>query len=34
MNIEARLNELIDPVAGCLHTARSHNDKVAVDFRL
>ncbi len=34
MNIEARLNELIGPVAGCLHTARSRNDQVAVDFRL
>ncbi|VEJ44550.1 argininosuccinate lyase [Bartonella vinsonii] len=34
MNIEARLNELIGPVAGRLHTARSRNDQVAVDFRL
>lgn len=34
MNIEARLSALIGPVAGCLHTARSRNDQVAVDFRL
>lgn len=34
MNIEARLGELIGPVAGRLHTARSRNDQVAVDFRL
>jgi argininosuccinate lyase len=34
MNIEARLRELIGPVAGRLHTARSRNDQVAVDFRL
>lgn len=34
MNIEARLSELIGPVAGRLHTARSRNDQVAVDFRL
>ncbi|WP_144751697.1 argininosuccinate lyase [Bartonella saheliensis] len=34
MNIEARLCELIGPVAGRLHTARSRNDQVAVDFRL
>ncbi len=34
MNIEARLAELIGPVAGRLHTARSRNDQVAVDFRL
>lgn len=34
MNIEARLAELIGPTAGRLHTARSRNDQVAVDFRL
>src|SRR5215212_965281 len=34
MNIEARLAELIGPVAGRLHTARSRNDQVAVDLRL
>ncbi|EJF74992.1 argininosuccinate lyase [Bartonella birtlesii LL-WM9] len=34
MNIEARLCELIGSVAGRLHTARSRNDQVAVDFRL
>ena len=34
MNVEARLRELIGPVAGRLHTARSRNDQVALDFRL
>jgi len=34
MNVEARLRELIGPVAGRLHTARSRNDQVAVDFRI
>jgi argininosuccinate lyase len=34
MNIEARLAELIGPASGRLHTARSRNDQVAVDFRL
>ncbi len=34
MNVEARLRELVGPVAGRLHTARSRNDQVAVDFRL
>ena len=34
MNIEARLAELVGPAAGRLHTARSRNDQVAVDFRL
>ena len=34
MNIESRLMELIGPVAGKLHTARSRNDQVATDFRL
>jgi argininosuccinate lyase len=34
MNIESRLAEVIGPDAGRLHTARSRNDQVAVDFRL
>ncbi|MEM7461157.1 MAG: argininosuccinate lyase [Pseudomonadota bacterium] len=34
MNIEARLAELIGPAAGRLHTARSRNDQVALDFKL
>jgi argininosuccinate lyase len=34
LNIESRLTELIGPVAGKLHTARSRNDQVATDFRL
>ena len=34
MNVEARLAGLIGPAAGRLHTARSRNDQVAVDFRL
>ena len=34
MNVEQRLKDLIGPVAGRLHTARSRNDQVAVDFRL
>ncbi len=34
MNVETRLRELIGPVAGKLHTARSRNDQVALDFRL
>jgi argininosuccinate lyase len=34
LNVEARLAELIGPVAGRLHTARSRNDQVATDFRL
>ena len=34
MNVEARLKELIGEPAGRLHTARSRNDQVAVDFRL
>jgi argininosuccinate lyase len=32
--VEARLRELIGPTAGRLHTARSRNDQVALDFRL
>ena len=34
MAIEARLLELIGPVAGKLHTARSRNDQIALDMRL
>jgi len=34
MNIEARLTELIGPLGGKLHTGRSRNDQVALDFRL
>ena len=34
MNVEARLAELIGSAAGRLHTARSRNDQVALDFRL
>ena len=34
MNVEVRLRELIGPVAGKLHTARSRNDQVALDFRM
>jgi argininosuccinate lyase len=34
LNIESRLTELIGPVGGKLHTARSRNDQVATDFRL
>jgi argininosuccinate lyase len=34
MNVEARLRDLIGEPAGRLHTARSRNDQVAVDFRL
>jgi len=34
MNVEARLKDLIGAPAGRLHTARSRNDQVAVDFRL
>lgn len=34
MNVEARLADLIGPAAGRLHTARSRNDQVALDFRL
>jgi argininosuccinate lyase len=34
MNVEARLKEIIGDVAGKLHTARSRNDQVALDFRL
>ena len=34
MNVEARLRELIGPPAGRLHTARSRNDQIALDFRM
>ena len=34
LNIEARLTELIGPAGGRLHTTRSRNDQVALDFRL
>jgi argininosuccinate lyase len=34
MNVESRLRELIGEAAGRLHTARSRNDQIAVDFRL
>jgi argininosuccinate lyase len=34
MNVESRLKEIIGEAAGRLHTARSRNDQVAVDFRM
>jgi len=34
MHVEHRLTELIGPIAGKLHTARSRNDQVATDFKL
>ena len=34
MSIEKRLTEIIGPVAGKLHTARSRNDQVALDIRM
>ncbi|PWJ22475.1 argininosuccinate lyase [Jannaschia seohaensis] len=34
MNVEARLTEIIGAPAGRLHTARSRNDQVALDFRM
>lgn len=34
MNVESRLADIVGPDAGRLHTARSRNDQVAVDFRL
>ncbi|MEO0487187.1 MAG: argininosuccinate lyase [Pseudomonadota bacterium] len=34
MNVEARLKELVGEPAGRLHTARSRNDQVALDFRM
>ena len=33
-NVEARLKELLGPLAGKLHAGRSRNDQVAVDERL
>lgn len=33
LSVERRLRELIGPPAGRLHTARSRNDQVALDFR-
>lgn len=34
MTVETRLTEIVGPVAGRLHTARSRNDQVATDFRM
>ena len=34
MAVESRLTEIVGPVAGKLHTARSRNDQVALDMRL
>ncbi|WP_242848392.1 argininosuccinate lyase [Sulfobacillus thermosulfidooxidans] len=34
MNVEGRLAEIIGPVSGMLHTARSRNDQVALDMHL
>ncbi len=34
MNIEKRLTEIIGPLGGKLHTARSRNDQVALDMHL
>ncbi|MFN3889967.1 MAG: argininosuccinate lyase [Beijerinckiaceae bacterium] len=34
MNVESRLAEVVGAAAGRLHTARSRNDQVALDFRL
>jgi argininosuccinate lyase len=34
MNVESRLKDLVGEPAGRLHTARSRNDQVAVDFKL
>ncbi len=33
-NVESRLTEMVGPVGGKLHTARSRNDQVALDERL
>ncbi len=33
-NVEARLKEILGPVAGKLHSGRSRNDQVALDGRL
>jgi argininosuccinate lyase len=34
MNVESRLAAIVGPAAGRLHTARSRNDQIAVDFKL
>jgi len=34
MNVESRLQQLIGPAAGRLHTGRSRNDQVALDLRM
>ncbi|MEM6618878.1 MAG: argininosuccinate lyase [Pseudomonadota bacterium] len=34
MNVESRLRDLIGDAAGRLHTGRSRNDQVALDFRM
>lgn len=34
MNIESRLTQLVGPVGGKLHTARSRNDQVCLDIRM
>ena len=34
MNVESRLADVVGAAAGRLHTARSRNDQVALDFRL
>ena len=34
MNVESRLAAIVGPAAGRLHTARSRNDQVALDFKL
>ena len=34
MNVEARLNQIVGPAAGWLHTARSRNDQVVTDLKL
>jgi argininosuccinate lyase len=34
LNVERRLTELVGPVGGKLHTARSRNDQVALDMHL
>ena len=34
MNIEARLNEIVGPLSGKLHTGRSRNEQVVTDTRL
>jgi argininosuccinate lyase len=34
LNVESRLKDIIGSAAGRLHTARSRNDQVALDFRL